>query len=141
MNRDPKVVGRARVGAETFAGVINSFVDPISWKTMGFTLVTLTFLIILTNSALFNLRAKHQHNHQPPPPPQQNMMPYMVPGALGHMGQMGQLGYGGMQMGMPMDGQNGHANGNANGNGNGNAITNGGEKKSGVAKALGWLTK
>lgn len=60
MNRDPRVVGRARVGAETFAGVINSFVDPISWKTMGFTVVTLSFLIILTNSALFNLRAKHQ---------------------------------------------------------------------------------
>lgn len=34
MNRDPTVVGRAQVGAETFAGVVNSFVDPISWKTM-----------------------------------------------------------------------------------------------------------
>lgn len=34
MNRDPTVVGRAKVGAETFAGVVNSFVDPISWKTM-----------------------------------------------------------------------------------------------------------
>lgn len=34
MNRDPAVIGRAKVGAETFAEVINSFVDHISWKTM-----------------------------------------------------------------------------------------------------------
>ncbi|TXT04369.1 hypothetical protein VHUM_04136 [Vanrija humicola] len=72
MNRDPAVVGRARVGAETFAGVINSFVDAISWKTMLFTVTTLSLLIVLTNSALFNLRAKHQ---APPTPPQQQMHP------------------------------------------------------------------
>ena len=34
MSRDPTIVGRTNVVAETFAGVINSFVDPISWKTM-----------------------------------------------------------------------------------------------------------
>ena len=34
MRRDPTMVGRTNVMAETFAGVINSFVDPISWKTM-----------------------------------------------------------------------------------------------------------
>lgn len=34
MNRDPTVVGRINIIAETFAGVINSFVEPISWKTM-----------------------------------------------------------------------------------------------------------
>jgi len=130
MNRDPKVVGRARVGAETFAGVINSFVDPISWKTMGFTLVTLTFLIILTNSALFNLRAKHQAPAPPQHPNHQQLFPpYMVPG-MGQMGQMGQLGYG-MHPGM---GENGNGNANANANGHG-------EKTGGVAKALGWLKK
>lgn len=137
MNRDPKVVGRARVGAETFAGVINSFVDPISWKTMGFTLVTLTFLIILTNSALFNLRAKHQQNHAPAPPNHQQMYPPYMP-ALGHMGQMGTLGYGGMpgmgQMGMGQIGD-----GATNGNGNAAAHD---EKSGGVAaRALGWLKK
>ncbi|ORY34716.1 Di-sulfide bridge nucleocytoplasmic transport domain-domain-containing protein [Naematelia encephala] len=68
MQRDPTMVGRVNVVAETFAGVINSFVDPISWKTMGFTLVTLSFLVILTNSALFNLRARTMYH--PPPPPQ-----------------------------------------------------------------------
>jgi hypothetical protein len=144
MSRDPKVVGRARVGAETFAGVINSFVDPISWKTMGFTLVTLGFLIVLTNSALFNLRAKHMH--APVQQQQQPFAPFMMPPQISHMGSMAQLGYGGMhaeQMGVAGHlagaghGQDAAANGvngpqsNANGNGNGN---------SGIAaKTLGWL--
>ncbi|KAG5462821.1 MAG: hypothetical protein BJ554DRAFT_3411, partial [Olpidium bornovanus] len=34
MYRDPTVVGRAKVSAETFAEIINSFVEPISYKTM-----------------------------------------------------------------------------------------------------------
>jgi hypothetical protein len=34
MNRDPTVVGRAKVGAELIAEVINGFVEPISWKTL-----------------------------------------------------------------------------------------------------------
>lgn len=96
MNRDPKVVGRARVGAETFAGVINSFVDPISWKTMGFTVVTLTLLIALTNSALFNLRAKHRVPPEPSPhmyPPWMYQPGYAPPGAqLGPGTGQGQLG-------------------------------------------------
>lgn len=44
MNRDPSQVGRARVSAETFAEIINSFIEPISYKTM----VCFTpFLIVL----------------------------------------------------------------------------------------------
>jgi hypothetical protein len=34
MNRDPTMVGRAKVGAELIAEVINGFVEPISWKTL-----------------------------------------------------------------------------------------------------------
>lgn len=34
MNRDPSQVGRARVSAETFAEILNSFIEPISYKTM-----------------------------------------------------------------------------------------------------------
>ena len=56
MNRDPTVVGRAKVGAETFAGVVNSFVDPISWKTMVSpypSIVPVTFTLLpLSNSLL-----------------------------------------------------------------------------------------
>lgn len=35
MNQDPSAVGRARVAAETFAQVANSFVEEISWKTLA----------------------------------------------------------------------------------------------------------
>ncbi|TYJ57795.1 hypothetical protein B9479_001405 [Cryptococcus floricola] len=82
MNRDPTVMGRINIIAEVFAGVINSFVEPISWKTMSFTVVTLTFLVILTNSALFNLRARASHNDTPPPvapfwPPHGQFMPQL----------------------------------------------------------------
>lgn len=43
MNRDPTVVGHAKVGAEMFAGVISGFVDELSWKTIvrDFSLVAL----------------------------------------------------------------------------------------------------
>ena len=34
MQRDPTMVGRARVVAETIGEVVNSFVEPISWKTL-----------------------------------------------------------------------------------------------------------
>lgn len=34
MERDPTKVGRARVGAELIAEVVNGFVEPISWKTL-----------------------------------------------------------------------------------------------------------
>lgn len=33
MTRDPSVVGRARVGAQTLGEVMDSFVESISWKT------------------------------------------------------------------------------------------------------------
>lgn len=34
MNRDPSVIGRAKVSAELLAEVVNGFVEPISWKTL-----------------------------------------------------------------------------------------------------------
>lgn len=34
MDRDPSKVGRAKVGAELIAEVVNGFVEPISWKTL-----------------------------------------------------------------------------------------------------------
>lgn len=34
MKRNPSVVGRAKLSAETFAEIINGFIEPISYKTM-----------------------------------------------------------------------------------------------------------
>jgi hypothetical protein len=33
MNRDPSKIGRARIGAQLLAEIVNSFVENISWKT------------------------------------------------------------------------------------------------------------
>jgi len=73
MNRDPTVVGRARVGAETIAEVVNGFVEPISWKTLAFTLTSLSFLTVFVNTLLSlyrrNQLATHHHPQAAPTPP------------------------------------------------------------------------
>lgn len=33
MNRDPSKIGRARIGAQLLAEIVNAFVENISWKT------------------------------------------------------------------------------------------------------------
>jgi hypothetical protein len=86
MNRDPAIVGRAKVGAELIAEVINNFVEPISWKTLvsaiqgftksillsdfqAFTLSSLAFFTFFINSLLSLFRARHHPQaHNPPQP-------------------------------------------------------------------------
>ncbi|KAI0726012.1 Di-sulfide bridge nucleocytoplasmic transport domain-containing protein [Fomitopsis betulina] len=69
MNRDPSKVGRARVGAELIAEVVNGFVEPISWKTLIFTLTSLAFLTVFINALLSLYRARvNPATHAPPPP-------------------------------------------------------------------------
>ena len=86
MNRDPSTVGRAKVGAELIAEVVNGFVEPISWKTLVcikeelrklnladgsnqiFTLTSLAFLTVFINSLLSLYRAKHYQPITEAPP-------------------------------------------------------------------------
>lgn len=75
MNRDPTLVGRARVGAELIAEVVNGFVEPISWKTLAFTLTSLAFFTVFINSLLSLLRARHQPLPPPPPNEPQPLLP------------------------------------------------------------------
>lgn len=58
MKRDPSTTGRARLHAETFAEVINSLVDPISYKTMLFILLGVFGAMFISNYA-FNA-ARHR---------------------------------------------------------------------------------
>ena len=51
MNRDPAVIGRAKVSAETFAEIINSFVERISYKTMSFVFLSVFAAFFLGNFA------------------------------------------------------------------------------------------
>ncbi|CDK25624.1 unnamed protein product [Kuraishia capsulata CBS 1993] len=70
MNRDPASVGRAKIGAETFAEIINGFVKPISWKSI-FTLLLLTVgSLVFTNAAFGSYRNFSSDNAHPPPHPQ-----------------------------------------------------------------------
>lgn len=81
MNRDPTVVGRARVSAETFSEIINSFIKPLTLKTWtvigGFMIASFVF-----SNAAFAVFRSNQHSYfhgqpgaanagaaQPPPPP------------------------------------------------------------------------
>jgi hypothetical protein len=103
MQRDPAGVGRARVVAETIGEVINSFVEPISWKTLvssclsniilsrilintlkGFGLTSLGFLITLINVLFSFYRARvapihHPDPHAAPNPPLPGALPYLGP--------------------------------------------------------------
>ncbi|KAJ7226104.1 Di-sulfide bridge nucleocytoplasmic transport domain-containing protein [Mycena pura] len=70
MGRDPAIVGRARVGAELIAEVVNGFVEPISWKTLGFTLTSLAFLTLFINTLLSLYRERARPAPLAAPPPQ-----------------------------------------------------------------------
>jgi hypothetical protein len=67
MNRDPAAVKRARLSAHTFAEILNSFVEPISLKTMAFA-STVIILSIVVNNVTFTLyrRQYEQHHNQQP---------------------------------------------------------------------------
>ncbi|KAF8641207.1 hypothetical protein AX17_000841 [Amanita inopinata Kibby_2008] len=79
MNRDPAVVGRAKVGAELIAEVVNGFVEPISWKTLIFVLSSLSFLTVFINTLLSLYRARHQ---PAPSTSQSQHQAYSIPPAL-----------------------------------------------------------
>ncbi|OAL35141.1 hypothetical protein AYO20_05618 [Fonsecaea nubica] len=61
MKRDPSAVKRARLSAHTFAEIFNSFVEPISLKTMIFT-ITLVVVGLVVNNATFTLYRRQQEN-------------------------------------------------------------------------------
>lgn len=67
MNRDPTTVGRARIGAETFAEIINGFIKPISWKSMFFIVFITVGSLVLTNAAFGTYRNYSGEDLRPPP--------------------------------------------------------------------------
>jgi hypothetical protein len=97
MNRDPTTVGRAKIGAETFAEIINGFIKPISWKSMFFLLLITVGSLVLTNAAFGTYRNHAQYDPSSqidngpnnnnggcgiPQTPMQN--PYQTPHQLGY---------------------------------------------------------
>ncbi|KAG0292896.1 hypothetical protein BGZ98_002425, partial [Dissophora globulifera] len=60
---DPRI-GRASVAAETFALIFNSFVNTISYKTMGFVMVIVFGGLYVSNHAISSYRSNHVMLHQ-----------------------------------------------------------------------------
>ncbi|EXJ90411.1 hypothetical protein A1O1_03512 [Capronia coronata CBS 617.96] len=86
MNRDPSAVKRARLSAHTFAEIFNSFVEPISLKTMIFT-ITLVVVGLVVNNATFTLYRRQQEQHHAGmyrPPSGSYMHPGPQDGQMGH---------------------------------------------------------
>ncbi|TKA74215.1 hypothetical protein B0A55_06298 [Friedmanniomyces simplex] len=73
MERDPLKVGRAKVSARTFAEVFNSFMEPISYKAMGFTFLLVFGCFGISNFAFGLFRKTESVGAYPPqayyPPP------------------------------------------------------------------------
>ncbi|KAL3430953.1 Di-sulfide bridge nucleocytoplasmic transport domain-containing protein [Aspergillus tetrazonus] len=95
MNRDPAKVGRAKVSAQTMAIIINSFIDPISWKAILFFLATISTVTFVSNWSFRSFRNRYNHDFAPPPPDYQRQpsgqhhpLPPQLPG------QHTQFGYG-----------------------------------------------
>ncbi|KAJ1802557.1 hypothetical protein LPJ75_006151 [Coemansia sp. RSA 2598] len=58
MQQDPKKVGRAKVSAETLAGIVNGFIEPLSFKTMVFFLLLFFGTMVASNFAF----GAYRHN-------------------------------------------------------------------------------
>ncbi|KAB8237087.1 putative nuclear envelope protein Brr6 [Aspergillus alliaceus] len=76
MNRDPAKVGRVKVSAHTMADIINSFIDPISWKAIMFFLVTISTVTVVSNWSFRSFRNRYnQHEYTHPPAPSFSRQP------------------------------------------------------------------
>ncbi|KAI0825385.1 Di-sulfide bridge nucleocytoplasmic transport domain-containing protein [Trametes gibbosa] len=99
MNRDPTKIGRARIGLEVLGEVLNSFVEPISWKALAFTIVSLGSLTLFVNSVLTLFRSRvnpatHLAPAHVPPYPMAPTVPYPAPyGYLPPAHDMGAKGW------------------------------------------------
>ncbi|KAF8469198.1 Di-sulfide bridge nucleocytoplasmic transport domain-containing protein [Kalaharituber pfeilii] len=82
MHLDPAEVGRARVSAQTFAEILNSLIEPISYKAMFFCLMLFFGTLVFTNTAFGIYRSKMAaeppYIPQPPPPPPPTVPPTPV---------------------------------------------------------------
>ena len=128
MNRDPSKIGRARIGAQLLAEIVNAFVENISWKTFVstlvifqflhgtlsksdtsqfFSVVSLAFFTLFINSLFTFYRSKHHHTPHPatvPIPQPQFVMPPQTP-RRGKSGPIWKPGNDGDDIGTPTRGR------------------------------------
>ncbi|KAK2759958.1 hypothetical protein FQN54_002694 [Arachnomyces sp. PD_36] len=77
MNQDPQVVGRAKLSAHAIAEIVNSFVEPISYKTLIFILITVIswFAVNSWTPSLSRNKANDQPSYPYMPHPSQHQHP------------------------------------------------------------------
>ncbi|KAL4877754.1 Di-sulfide bridge nucleocytoplasmic transport domain-containing protein [Aspergillus karnatakaensis] len=75
MNRDPAKVGRAKVSAQTMAIIINSFIDPISWKAIAFFLATISTVGVVSNWSFRSFRSRYNQDDYAHAAPTYNRQP------------------------------------------------------------------
>lgn len=94
MNRDPNAIKRASLSAHTFAEIFNSFVEPISLKTMVFTFLIVA-VALLVNNATFTIyrRSQEHHDGYRQPSGQYGMHPGQHGGAMGQFAMTPALPY------------------------------------------------
>ncbi|KAF9434132.1 Ca(2+)-dependent cysteine protease [Entomortierella beljakovae] len=64
MSQPSPSIARATIAAETFAHIANSFVNTISYKTMGFVIVVVLGGLYVSNQAISTYRSNHVMHHQ-----------------------------------------------------------------------------
>ena len=58
MNRDPQLIGKSKISAETFADIVNGFVKPVSWKALIFINCLIFGSLLVSNISLSSYRNK-----------------------------------------------------------------------------------
>ena len=76
MNRDPTVIGRARVSAETFSEIINSFIEPLTLRTWTVVGAFIIGSFFFSNAAFTIFRASENAHFHDGPGLQPNSDPY-----------------------------------------------------------------
>lgn len=61
MNRDPQLIGKSKITAETFADIVNGFLRPISWKSLILVNIMIFGSLFVTNIAFGSYRSGSGH--------------------------------------------------------------------------------
>lgn len=61
MNRDPQLIGKSKITAETFGEILNGFLAPLSWKSLFLANIVLFGSFVVTNMAFGSYRSGSGH--------------------------------------------------------------------------------
>ncbi|ODV79315.1 uncharacterized protein CANTADRAFT_30492, partial [Suhomyces tanzawaensis NRRL Y-17324] len=62
MNRDPSMIGKSQITAETIADIVNGFFRPISWKSLVFMGAMFSGSLVATNMGFLSYRQSYANS-------------------------------------------------------------------------------